>query len=188
MREVRARCGAAREIIRQVNDDLGQSEDLEQVIPREPAGHTGHRRMAVDLLIMEALDWDEGELLDEHSARSGGPTSGVRSTVPGSLRTTSAELPGGEPSAINRQEFTGEVRSGPSWGRETAVNNGQSRCPADNQTYSSSAVISRDGAAGPYMACKGSGVQIPSAPPGTTHLPLTLAASSASNLPANDAG
>src|SRR5215217_6336132 len=40
---------------------------------------------------------------------------------------------------------------------------------------------------GPYMACKGSGVQIPSAPPGTTHLPLTLAASSASNLPANDA-
>jgi hypothetical protein len=48
---------------------------------------------------MEALDWDEGELLDEHSARSGGPTSEVRSTVPGSLRTTSAELPGGEPSA-----------------------------------------------------------------------------------------
>src|SRR5215207_7388540 len=39
----------------------------------------------------------------------------------------------------------------------------------------------------PYMACKGSGVQIPSAPPGTTHLPLTLAASSASNPPANDA-
>jgi hypothetical protein len=37
------------------------------------------------------------------------------------------------------------------------------------------------------MACKGSGVQIPSAPPGTTHLPPTLAASFASNLPANDA-
>src|SRR5215216_3267123 len=36
------------------------------------------------------------------------------------------------------------------------------------------------------MACKGSGVQIPSAPPGTTHLPLILAASSASNPPAND--
>jgi hypothetical protein len=36
------------------------------------------------------------------------------------------------------------------------------------------------------MACKGSGVQIPSAPPGTTHLPLTLAASFASNLPAKD--
>jgi hypothetical protein len=46
---------------------------------------------------------------------------------------------------------------GPSWGRETAVNNGQPRCPADSQTYSSSAVIGRDGAAGPYMACKGSG-------------------------------
>jgi hypothetical protein len=44
---------------------------------------TGHRRMAADLLIMEALDWDEGELLDEHSPRSGGPTSEVRSTVPG---------------------------------------------------------------------------------------------------------
>jgi hypothetical protein len=88
------------------------------VILREPAGHTGHPRMAVDLLIMKALDWDEGELLDKHSA--------ICALV------------------------------GPSWGRETAVNNGQSRCPADNQTYSSSAVISRDGAAGPYMACKGS--------------------------------
>jgi hypothetical protein len=53
------------------HDDLGQSEDLEQLILREPAGHSGHRRMAVDLLSMEALDWDEGELLDEHSARSG---------------------------------------------------------------------------------------------------------------------
>ena len=115
------------------------------MILRELTGHTGHRRIAADLLIMEALDWDEGELLDEHSARSGGPTSGVRSTVPGSLRTTSAELPGGEPSAINRQELTGEVRSGPSWGRETAINNGQSRCPTDNQTGSSSAVIGRDG-------------------------------------------
>jgi hypothetical protein len=48
------------------------------VILRELTGHTGHRRMAVDLLIMEALDWDEGELLDGHSARSGGwrPRSG----------------------------------------------------------------------------------------------------------------
>src|SRR5512133_2868599 len=42
--------------------------------------------------------------------------------------------------------------------------------------------------ADPSMACKGSGVQIPLAPPGTTHLLLTLAASFASNLPANDAG
>jgi hypothetical protein len=53
--------------------------------------------------------------------------------------------------------------AGPSWGRETAVNSGQPRCPTDNQTYSSSAVIGGDRAAGPYMACKGSGVQIPSA-------------------------
>jgi hypothetical protein len=68
IREVRARCGAAREIIRQVNDDLGQSEDLEQVILRELTGHIGHRRIAADLLIGEGLDWDEGELLDKHSA------------------------------------------------------------------------------------------------------------------------
>ena len=68
MREVRARCGAAREIIRHVNDDLSQSEDLEQVILRELTGHTGHPRIAADLLIMKALDWDEGELLDKHSA------------------------------------------------------------------------------------------------------------------------
>src|SRR5215216_4838499 len=40
---------------------------------------------------------------------------------------------------------------------------------------------------GSSMACKGSGVQIPSAPPGTTHLPLPYSASFASNLPANDA-
>jgi hypothetical protein len=32
------------------------------------------------------------------------------------------------------------------------------------------------------MACKGSGVQIPSAPLGTTHLPLPLAASFGSRL------
>src|SRR4029453_12071100 len=45
---------------------------------------------------------------------------------------------------------------GPYWGRDTAATHGQPRCPADNQTDSSSAVIGRDGAAGPYMACKGS--------------------------------
>jgi hypothetical protein len=38
------------------------------VILREQTGHTGHRRIAADLLIMEGLDWDEGELLDKHSA------------------------------------------------------------------------------------------------------------------------
>jgi hypothetical protein len=48
--------------------------------------------------------------------------------------------------------------TGPSWGRETAVNDGQSRCLTDNQTGSLSAVTGRDGAAGPYMACKGSGL------------------------------
>ena len=37
------------------------------------------------------------------------------------------------------------------------------------------------------MACKGSGVQIPSAPPGISHLPPPFSALSASNLPANDA-
>jgi len=37
------------------------------------------------------------------------------------------------------------------------------------------------------MACKGSGVQIPSAPPGISHLPPSVSASSASKLPANDA-
>jgi len=54
---------------------------------------------------------------------------------------------------------------GPSWGRETAATHGQHRYPADSQRCSSTPVIGRDGAAGPYMACKGSGVQIPSAPP-----------------------
>jgi hypothetical protein len=44
--------------------------------------------------------------------------------------------------------------TGPSWGRETAVNDGQSRCLTDNQTGSWSAIIGRDGAVGPYMACK----------------------------------
>ncbi len=38
------------------------------MILRELTGHTGHRRMAADLPIMKALDWDEGELLDQHSA------------------------------------------------------------------------------------------------------------------------
>ncbi|HZA84913.1 MAG TPA: hypothetical protein VFC13_26120 [Actinomycetes bacterium] len=101
------------------------------MILRELTGHTRHRRIAVDLLILQALDWDEGELLDEHSARSGGPTSEVRSTVPGLLRTTSAELLGGEPSAINRQELTREVeewgRRGAARQRSTTVNHGAQR-------------------------------------------------------------
>ena len=32
------------------------------MILRELTGHTRHRRIAVDLLILQALDWDEGEL------------------------------------------------------------------------------------------------------------------------------
>jgi hypothetical protein len=75
-----------------------------------------------------------------------------RSFQPITARSMQAKSQGGPP-------------PGPSWGRETAVNNGQPRCPTDNQPPSLSAVIGRDGAAGPYMACKGSGVQIPSAPP-----------------------
>src|SRR5215218_7488976 len=45
---------------------------------------------------------------------------------------------------------------GPSWGRETAVTHGQPRCPADSKHRSSTAVSAVIGAAGPYMACKGS--------------------------------
>jgi hypothetical protein len=33
------------------------------VILRELTGHTGHRRMAVDLLSMEALDWTKASCL-----------------------------------------------------------------------------------------------------------------------------
>jgi hypothetical protein len=45
--------------------------------------------------------------------------------------------------------------------RSTKVNHGAPR----TTNLQLSAVIGRDEAAGPYMACKGSGVQIPSAPP-----------------------
>jgi hypothetical protein len=62
------------------------------------------------------------------------------------------------PGAERRTEHT--MFLGPSSDREPAVNNGQPPCPADNQTCSSSTVIGRDGAAGPYRACKGSGVQL----------------------------
>jgi hypothetical protein len=48
----------------------------------------------------------------------------------------------------------GRIVAGPYWGRDTAATHGQPRCPTVNQTYSSSAVTGRDGAAGPYMACK----------------------------------
>ena len=77
---------------------------------------------------------------------------------PTSLLST-APLPGEIVSTSPSVGFA-EARSqggsppGPSWGRETAVNNGQSRCPADNHNCSFTAVFGRGGAAGPYMACK----------------------------------
>jgi hypothetical protein len=71
-------------------------------------------------------------------------------TVPRTLRAT-----------IRSQQWhlsrEGPARTpGPSWGRDRTVNNGQSRCPADNHNRSSTAVIGRHGVEGPYMACKGS--------------------------------
>jgi hypothetical protein len=85
-----------------------------------------------------------------------------------SRRLLSLPRAGGQPGGEHIGTwYAVEACPGPSWGRETADNNGQPRCPTDNQTCSSSAVMRRDGAADPYMACKGSGVQIPSAPPGT---------------------
>jgi hypothetical protein len=54
-------------------------------------------------------------------------------TVPRTLRAT-----------VRSQPMASEQRrqkdSGPSWGRDRTVNNGQPRCPTDNQTGSWSAV------------------------------------------------
>jgi hypothetical protein len=97
-----------------------------------------------------------------------------------SRRLLSLPRAGGQPGGEHIGTwYAVEACPGPSWGRETADNNGQPRCPTDNQTCSSSAVMRRDGAAGPYMACKGSGVQIPSAPPGTTPWQVTRSGRSA---------
>jgi hypothetical protein len=63
---------------------------------------------------------------------------------------------------------------GPSWGRETAVNSGQSRCPADNDIGRSTAVIRRHRPAGPYMACKKSEVHPLWCTRGASNLPATL--------------
>ena len=49
------------------------------------------------------------------------------------------------------------LQVGPRWGRETADNNSHSRSPADNQPVADR-YFGRDGAVGPYMACKGSSV------------------------------
>jgi hypothetical protein len=73
------------------------------------------------------------------------------------------QLPGGMTGLLGPKR-QGRIVAEPYWARDTAVTHGQPWCPADNQTYSSSAVFGRDRAAGPYMACKGSGVQISSAP------------------------
>jgi hypothetical protein len=74
-----------------------------------------------------------------------------------SRRLLSLPRAGGQPGGEHIGTwYAVEACSGPFWGRETADNNGQPRCPTDNQTCSSSAVMRRDGAAGPSMACKGS--------------------------------
>ena len=78
------------------------------------------------------------------------------------------------PSTVRFMEARSQGGSppGPSWGRETAVNSGQSRCLTDNRTCSLSAVIGRDGAAGPYMACKRSEL-FPLSPRATFEPPAT---------------
>jgi hypothetical protein len=99
-------------------------------------------------------------------------SAGFPLTVPGSLRATPRMGPNHlSLHATGRREHA--VRApGPSWGRELAVNSGQSQSQANSH-------IGRDPAGRPYMACKGQGL-IPSTPPGTTHLqvsslgPLTL--------------
>ena len=84
-----------------------------------------------------------------------------------SRRLLSLPRAGGQPGGEHIGTwYAVEACPGPSWGRETADNNGQPRCPTDNQTCSSSAVMRRDGAAGPYMACKGSPARIDPAVPG----------------------
>jgi hypothetical protein len=78
-----------------------------------------------------------------------------------SRRLLSLPRAGGQPGGEHIGTwYAVEACPGPSWGRETADNNGQPRCPTDNQTCSSSAVMRRDGAAGPYMACKRSDVSL----------------------------
>ena len=63
-----------------------------------------------------------------------------------SRRLLSLSRAGGQPGGEHIGTwYAVEACPGPSWGRETADNNGQPRCPTDNQTCSSSAVIGRDG-------------------------------------------
>src|SRR5215207_6197749 len=61
---------------------------------------------------------------------------------------------------------TSRLRGGPSGGRETAVNNGQSRRPTDNQTYSLAAIIGRDGPQVRIWHARGQGSNPLSSTPG----------------------
>jgi hypothetical protein len=61
-----------------------------------------------------------------------------------------------DPKLAAKEPLVSGPSPGPSWGRETAINSGQSQCPADNDIGRSTAVIRRHRPAGPYMACKGS--------------------------------
>ena len=63
--------------------------------------------------------------------------------------------PSGPTVSSGARSATG-IPAGAVVGPRTGVTHGQSRCLADNRTYSSSAVTGGDGATGPYMACKGS--------------------------------
>jgi hypothetical protein len=73
----------------------------------------------------------------------------------GNEERRSAAGTGADPPRQREQSGTGYAAPpGPSWGREIADNSGQPRCPTGNQTCSLSPVMGRDGAVGPYMACK----------------------------------
>jgi hypothetical protein len=96
-----------------------------------------------------------------------------------------APRPNDEPRGL-RPRNPGRMRR-PAWAAVGPRDSGQSRCFTDNRTGSLAAIIGGDGAAGPYMACKGSGVQIPSAPPGTTHRQHSRSGPSVSRLSADHA-
>jgi hypothetical protein len=68
-----------------------------------------------------------------------------------------------EPVALSGQPSRQHAASalGPPWGREPAVTHGQQRSPADSRNHSSTAILAVMGAAGPYMACKGSAFNSP---------------------------
>jgi hypothetical protein len=132
----------------------------------------GGRRLAllVHVVIGGPVDRSGGVLIWHHlPVRSDGPNqrhSSLLANLPGTGRPPACylkrSLDTGRWSRIWRADHRGRAPGtrcalGPSWGRETAVNSGQLRCSADNQTHSSSAGVGRDGAAGAYMACRRSG-------------------------------